>query len=75
MYYFILNKLFIIFIEIEDSCAKIEALKRVVNMIPEDNRKLLQSLCRLLRKIHLQSEINKMTATNLAIVFSPTLLW
>ena len=54
---------------------QIEALRRVIKMLPNESGKLLGLLCRLLRKVSMNQEINKMSPSNLAIVFSPTLLW
>ncbi|KAI1301873.1 Rho GTPase-activating protein 1 [Halotydeus destructor] len=47
----------------------------VLQRLPEDNYKLLKYLVKFLVKVMDRSDLNKMTASNLAIVFGPNLLW
>ena len=49
-------------------------LRKVIELLPPGNYNLLRDFCSLLKKIHDQAEINMMKASNLSIVFSPTLL-
>ena len=54
-----------------------EALARmrdVIAKLPRVNRNLLRHLCVLLTKVQEQSEKNKMTLSNLAVVFGPNLV-
>jgi len=54
---------------------QLAALQKVIKIIPEQNRAILEQLFELLRKIHKHRKENLMSATNLAIVFSPALMW
>ncbi|XP_015792370.1 rho GTPase-activating protein 8 [Tetranychus urticae] len=47
----------------------------ILQRLPEDNYKLLKFLVEFLVKVMDRSNLNKMTASNLAIVFGPNLLW
>nr|XP_027203786.1 rho GTPase-activating protein 1-like [Dermatophagoides pteronyssinus] len=47
----------------------------VLNRLPEPNYQLLKYIIEFLVKVMDHSEFNKMTASNLAIVFGPNLLW
>ncbi|RWS08072.1 rho GTPase-activating protein 8-like isoform X2 [Dinothrombium tinctorium] len=47
----------------------------VLQRLPEDNYTLLKFLVEFLVKVMDRSDLNKMTASNLAIVFGPNLLW
>eukprot|EP01080_Neovahlkampfia_damariscottae_P011330 gene11330-4142_t len=49
-------------------------LKKVLNYLPSSNKKILSHLCLTLHEISQNSKINKMTTTNLAVVFSPNIL-
>lgn len=42
--------------------------------IPEDNYSIVRYLCQFLRKVGEQSDVNKMTITNLATVFGPNMI-
>lgn len=47
----------------------------VLQKLPEDNYKLLKFIFRFLCQIIDRKDLNKMTSSNLAIVFGPNLLW
>ncbi|XP_015206970.1 rho GTPase-activating protein 20 isoform X2 [Lepisosteus oculatus] len=62
-------------IEIEEHDDKIEAMKRLVDHLPEANVTLLRHLFGLLHHIEKKSEENQMTAFNLALCIAPNMLW
>lgn len=47
----------------------------ILSSLPEDNYELLRFIVEFLTKVMDCSDLNKMTASNLAIVFAPNLLW
>ncbi|XP_035225614.1 rho GTPase-activating protein 1-like [Stegodyphus dumicola] len=47
----------------------------ILHRLPEDNYEVLHYLFEFLVKVVDRSDLNKMTASNLAIVFGPNLLW
>ena len=53
---------------------RVEAVKRVVNSLPPAHKSFLRRTLRLLCKIAENEASTKMSATNIAIVFSPTFL-
>lgn len=53
---------------------KVEALKSVLQSIPRTNYIIIHYLMKFLKEISTHSEINKMAASNLGIVFGPTLM-
>jgi len=58
---------------VPNSDSKIECLRKVVALLPPGNQSLLSYLIKFLNKVAAKEKINKMTASNLAIVFAPTL--
>ncbi|XP_059831447.1 rho GTPase-activating protein 1 [Hypanus sabinus] len=52
-----------------------ETMKMMIQTLPEVNCVVLQYLLGLLRLVADHSEQNKMTPSNLALVFGPTLMW
>ncbi|EDV19715.1 uncharacterized protein TRIADDRAFT_38479 [Trichoplax adhaerens] len=54
---------------------QIEIIKQIIRNLPEENRVLLCFLLDFLKKVEAKSDVNKMTASNLAIVFAPNLIW
>lgn len=43
--------------------------------LPEDNYKVLKYIIRFLSRVMERSDLNKMNAQNLAVVFGPNLVW
>ncbi|XP_007903020.2 rho GTPase-activating protein 1 [Callorhinchus milii] len=54
---------------------QIETQRSMIQSLPENNYIVLQYLVRFLGEVAAQSSENKMTASNLAVVLGPTLLW
>ncbi|XP_060922993.1 rho GTPase-activating protein 1 isoform X2 [Limanda limanda] len=54
---------------------QVSALKTLVESLPEENRTSLRYLITFLAQVSANSEVNKMTNSNLAVVFGPNLLW
>ncbi|MDP2438017.1 MAG: SH3 domain-containing protein [archaeon] len=52
--------------------ARVACVRKLLTFLPPCNTVLLQRTCALLRKVAANSEVNKMNASNLAIVFAPT---
>jgi RhoGAP domain/C2 domain len=48
-------------------------LVSVIQLLPVEHKRLLEKLLRLFRKIESKSDLNKMTAENVAIVFAPNM--
>ncbi|XP_041076664.1 rho GTPase-activating protein 20-like isoform X2 [Polyodon spathula] len=61
--------------ERNNSEEKLEAIKRLVERLPEANVTLLRYLFGLLHHIERRSEENQMTAFNLALCIAPNMLW
>jgi len=57
----------------EDPELYLNHLQEAMDSLPTDNKIFLKYLLRTLKCIILQNEINKMTSSNLAIVFAPSL--
>ncbi|CAH1098727.1 unnamed protein product [Psylliodes chrysocephalus] len=47
----------------------------VMEKLPEDNYKVLKYIIRFLSRVMERSDLNKMNAQNLAVVFGPNLVW
>ncbi|XP_028671320.2 rho GTPase-activating protein 20 isoform X1 [Erpetoichthys calabaricus] len=62
-------------IEIEDQNEKLEAMKRLVEQLPEANVIFLRHLFGLLHLIEKNSVENQMTAFNLSLCIAPNMLW
>eukprot|EP01102_Stenamoeba_stenopodia_P012883 TRINITY_DN4104_c0_g1_i2.p1 TRINITY_DN4104_c0_g1~~TRINITY_DN4104_c0_g1_i2.p1 ORF type:complete len:763 (+),score=191.26 TRINITY_DN4104_c0_g1_i2:284-2572(+) len=60
---------------ITDEKALAAGLKSVVNSLPPSNKTVLQHLMHLLANVAIYAGVNKMTPSNLAIVFGPTILY
>lgn len=59
---------------IKDEESRFQCLKTVLNLLPIGNRLIAQKLLGYLSKVAKNSPVNKMSSTNIAIVFAPTLL-
>eukprot|EP01092_Planopodium_desertum_P013538 TRINITY_DN6587_c0_g2_i1.p1 TRINITY_DN6587_c0_g2~~TRINITY_DN6587_c0_g2_i1.p1 ORF type:complete len:229 (-),score=11.75 TRINITY_DN6587_c0_g2_i1:59-745(-) len=53
---------------------RLETTKKVLKALPTTHTMVLRALLELLHEVSLHSSVNKMTASNLGIVFGPTLL-
>ncbi|CAN7994418.1 unnamed protein product [Ixodes pacificus] len=63
------------FQELDQSEKLAQARALLLERLPEDNYELLKYIVEFLAKVIDRSDLNKMTASNLAIVFGPNLLW
>lgn len=63
------------FQELDRSEKLAQARHLLQERLPGDNYKLLKYIVEFLSKVIDRSDLNKMTASNLAIVFGPNLLW
>jgi hypothetical protein len=59
----------------EDDAAKVKAIKQVVGELPKSNLALLKRLLALMVLIERNKDVNKMTASNLAVVLCPSILY
>ena len=69
-----LYDMFICAAKFKDDEINIQKLQQVLVFLPPKNFYILNILFAFLKKIHLNSNFNKMHAENLAIVFSPNIL-
>ncbi|XP_077067990.1 rho GTPase-activating protein 17b isoform X4 [Siphateles boraxobius] len=60
---------------ISDSDKRLQALWVVCDMLPKPNKNNFRYLVKFLAKLALESDVNKMTASNISIVLGPNLLW
>ncbi|XP_062269898.1 rho GTPase-activating protein 17a isoform X4 [Platichthys flesus] len=60
---------------VTDPDKRLQALWVVCDKLPKNNKSNLRYLVKFLAKLAQDSETNKMTASNLAIVLGPNLLW
>eukprot|EP00029_Vermamoeba_vermiformis_P006865 TRINITY_DN2812_c0_g1_i1.p1 TRINITY_DN2812_c0_g1~~TRINITY_DN2812_c0_g1_i1.p1 ORF type:complete len:720 (-),score=193.11 TRINITY_DN2812_c0_g1_i1:80-2239(-) len=58
----------------EDQESRLGELARLIAQLPEHNRNSLRVLMKYLREVHDDSSVNKMHASNLSVVFGPTLI-
>lgn len=58
-----------------DSADKAEATLNVMQQLPPQNLAILKALFTFLCEVAAKADVNKMTASNLAIVLGPNLLW
>uniref|UniRef100_A0A7M4FZU5 Rho GTPase activating protein 1 n=1 Tax=Crocodylus porosus TaxID=8502 RepID=A0A7M4FZU5_CROPO len=54
---------------------RVDTVRKILQMLPEENYQVLHLLTAFLVQVSAQSDMNKMTNTNLAVVFGPNLLW
>lgn len=59
----------------EDDPSKVKSIKSVLSELPKPNLALLKRLLALMVLIERNKEVNKMTATNLAVVLCPSILY
>ncbi|KAJ7310454.1 hypothetical protein JRQ81_007373 [Phrynocephalus forsythii] len=59
----------------ENRVHKVDAVKRLVNRLPEANRLLLRHLFGVLHHIQQNATENQMNASNLALCIAPNMLW
>ncbi|KAF5906294.1 rho GTPase-activating protein 17 isoform X1, partial [Clarias magur] len=60
---------------IPDPDKRLQALWMTVDQLPKNNKANFRYLVKFLAKLAQESEINKMTPSNIAIVLGPNLLW
>jgi len=71
---FDLYKNFLAAADIKEKGAKMAFIKSLLSALPKDHSDLVQVVLKFLYTLQLHSQKNKMTCSNLAIVFAPTLL-
>ncbi|CAG5934393.1 unnamed protein product [Menidia menidia] len=54
---------------------QVDVMRNLLDSLPEENRASLRYLITFLAQVSANSEVNKMTNSNLAVVFGPNLLW
>uniref|UniRef100_A0A8C6ZH86 Rho GTPase activating protein 1 n=1 Tax=Nothoprocta perdicaria TaxID=30464 RepID=A0A8C6ZH86_NOTPE len=54
---------------------RVDVVRKILQTLPEENYQVLRFLTAFLVQVSANSDQNKMTNTNLAIVFGPNLLW
>uniref|UniRef100_A0A673AUW0 Rho GTPase-activating protein 17 n=1 Tax=Sphaeramia orbicularis TaxID=375764 RepID=A0A673AUW0_9TELE len=59
----------------QDSDKRLQALWVACDKLPKNNKTNLRYLVKFLAKLAQESEVNKMTPSNIAIVLGPNLLW
>lgn len=60
---------------VSDPDKRLQALWVVCDQLPKNNKANLRYLVKFLTKLAQESEVNKMTPSNIAIVLGPNLLW
>jgi small GTP-binding protein len=58
----------------DDPESRLSELSRLITQLPDHNRNSLKVLAKYLREVHDDSSVNKMHASNLSVVFGPTLI-
>lgn len=58
---------------IEDKRIYITYLGSLIKLLPVDNRNVLEYLCKFFKEVAKRSDENKMNASNLAIIFAPSI--
>uniref|UniRef100_A0A8C3HFK1 Rho GTPase activating protein 1 n=1 Tax=Chrysemys picta bellii TaxID=8478 RepID=A0A8C3HFK1_CHRPI len=54
---------------------RVDVVRKTLQTLPEENYQVLCFLMAFLAEVSAHSDVNKMTNTNLAVVFGPNLLW
>uniref|UniRef100_A0A8C1VKB7 Rho GTPase activating protein 17b n=1 Tax=Cyprinus carpio TaxID=7962 RepID=A0A8C1VKB7_CYPCA len=67
--------LFSLVCSVSDPDKRLQALWVVCDMLPKANKSNFRYLVKFLAKLALESDVNKMTASNISIVLGPNLLW
>ncbi|XP_026112537.1 rho GTPase-activating protein 20 [Carassius auratus] len=62
-------------LQTEDQQDRLNRVRILLAQLPEENVTLLCLLFGVLHRIHTHSEVNQMTATNLALCIAPNMLW
>lgn len=62
------------FVVIKDQQVRLEKLRDVIWLLPDENRQFLEYILTFLAEVAAFSEQNKMTLTNLSTIFGPLLL-
>ncbi|XP_016308878.1 uncharacterized protein LOC107663218 [Sinocyclocheilus anshuiensis] len=62
-------------LQTEDQQERLNRVRSLLAQLPEENVTLLCLLFGVLHRIHTHSEVNQMTATNLALCIAPNMLW
>ncbi|KAK2911137.1 hypothetical protein Q8A67_003270 [Cirrhinus molitorella] len=62
-------------VQSEDQQDRMNRVRSLLAQLPEENVTLLCHLFGVLHRIHTHSEVNQMTATNLALCIAPNMLW
>ncbi|XP_009994941.1 PREDICTED: rho GTPase-activating protein 20-like [Chaetura pelagica] len=70
-----MHRLWMEAVDTENRAHKIEAIKSLVNQLPEANLILLRHLFGVLHHIEQNSGVNQMNAFNLALCIAPNMLW
>ncbi|KAM8800096.1 uncharacterized protein ACNFOS_006477 [Eudromia elegans] len=70
-----MHRLWMEAVDTENWAHKIEAIKSLVNQLPEANFILLRHLFGVLHHIEQNSSVNQMNAFNLALCIAPNMLW
>ncbi|XP_032630961.1 rho GTPase-activating protein 1 isoform X2 [Chelonoidis abingdonii] len=60
--------------DVEES-NRVDVVRKTLQTLPEENYQVLRFLMAYLAEVSTHSDVNKMTNTNLAVVFGPNLLW
>eukprot|EP01125_Pyxidicula_operculata_P012392 TRINITY_DN406_c2_g1_i1.p1 TRINITY_DN406_c2_g1~~TRINITY_DN406_c2_g1_i1.p1 ORF type:complete len:213 (-),score=32.87 TRINITY_DN406_c2_g1_i1:40-678(-) len=60
---------------LENESERLAALKSLMNLVPSKNRSIVEMICRFLSEVAALSNLNKMTVSNLSIIFGAVLLW
>jgi hypothetical protein len=69
------EKLYISFFRIQSIEARQQALKHVIDKLPQANFDNLRYLIKFLSVLCRNQDVNKMTPQNIAIVIAPNLIW
>lgn len=74
-YYWCLYNFFILFVRLQTSESRLQAILNVVQKLPQSNLYNIRYIIKFLALLTKHQDINKMSPQNLAIVIAPNLLW